>query len=159
MLFRSIGSGEIAGQLIGVMYAPDGTTITRNSQTDSNRTFVDFNNNGCQDFGDDVDDTCDEDDIDYDGPIPPDPISETDYTQAFFDQRFEGEETYVTVVPFLSVYDDDAAREMFGADDWDVFDTYLEELTNNDSANPPLGYIALFADRIHFNRYTGVAMK
>ncbi len=78
---------------------------------------------------------------------------------AYFDQRSEDEETYIAVVPFLAVYDDDAAREMFGADDWDVFDTYLEELTNNDSANPPLGYIALFADRIHFNRYTGVAMK
>ena len=77
-------------------------------------------------------------------------IGEIDFTQTFFDQRFEGEETYVAVVPFLSVYDDDAAREMFGDEDWSES---LEELTGN------VGYIAQFADRIHFNRYTGVAMK
>jgi len=152
-------SGEIAGQLIAVMYAPDGTTITRNSQTDSNRTFVDFNNNGCQDFDDDVDNGCDADDIDYDGRIPPDEISETDYTEAFFDQRFEGEETYIAVVPFLAVYDDAAAREMFDPVNWVDPTIYRAELTNNDDTNPPLGYIAQFADRIHFNRYTGVAMK
>ncbi len=145
------GSGEIAGQLIGVMYAPDGTTITRNSQTDSNRTFVDFNNNRVQDG-------VANDPIDYNDIFPP-VISADDFNETYFDQRFEGEETYVTIVPFLSVYDDAAAREMFGADDWDDFETYLGELTNNDSANPPLGYIAQFADRIHFNRYTGVAMK
>ena len=145
------GSGEVAGQLIGVMYAPDGTTITRNSQTDSNRTFVDFNNNRFQDG-------VANNPIDYNDISPP-VISEDDFNETYFDQRFEGEETYVTIVPFLSVYDDAAAREMFGADDWDDFETYLMELTNNDSANPPLGYIAQFADRIHFNRYTGVAMK
>ena len=56
-------------------------------------------------------------------------------------------------MPFVAVYDDEEPREMFGADDWGDFETYRAELTG------PEGYINLRADRIHFNRYTGVAMK
>ena len=144
------GLGEVRGQLIAIMYGPDGTTISRNSQTDSARTFVDFNNDGEQNLGVTV--------IDY-NQIPPPTISQMDFEEAYFDHRFENEETYVSVVPFLAVFDDNEAREIFGDDDWDDPQRYLEELTNNDLNNPPLGYIAQFANRIHFNRYTGVVMK
>ncbi|MCH8164475.1 MAG: prepilin-type N-terminal cleavage/methylation domain-containing protein [Planctomycetes bacterium] len=147
---QSSGLGEVRGQLIAVMYSADGTTLTRNSQTDSARTFVDFNNDGIQDVAGSS--------IDY-NIIPPPTIAVSDFNEAYFDHRFENEETYVSVVPFVAVYDDDQARETYGDDDWNDPQQYLGELTNNDPNNPPLGYIAQFADRIHFNRYTGVAMK
>ena len=48
------------------------------------------------------------------------------------------------------VFDDDEGREIFDATAWGNEGTRLEDLTE---------YITQFADRIHFNRYTGVVMK
>ena len=74
----------------------------------------------------------------------------------FFDHRFDREETFMTFAPYLAVYDDVDARELSG-NDWSSSGqgtaNYFNELIGPD------GYIATFADRIHFNRYTGVAMK
>ncbi len=75
---------------------------------------------------------------------------------ADFDHVFENNEPFLVFAPFLAVYDDDEAREL-KALDWSNSpqgeDNYRDELTG------PLGYITQFADRIHFNRYTGVMMK
>ena len=125
---QQTGSGEAPGKLIAIMYAPDGTTITRNSQSDSGRLFVDFDNDGDQD---------DEPD---------------------FNQTFENDEPFLAMAPFIAVFDDDEAREVLDPGRWmsppyspqQAFDNRLEDLTE---------YITQFADRIHFNRYTGVAMK
>ena len=113
---------EAGGELIGVMYMPDGTTQTRNPQNDSSAPWVDFDNNGTQDTP---------------GGDP-------------WEYRDPNDETRVNLVPFLAAYDDEEAREMFGDDDWNSLETRVLELTQ---------YITQFADRIHFNRYTGVAMK
>ncbi len=77
------GAGEVRGKLIAVMYGPDGTTITRNSQSDSNQIFVDFNNDGLQLLNGDPNDQASEDD-----------------------------EPFLAMAPFLAVYDDDEAREL-----------------------------------------------
>ena len=116
------GAGEVRGKLIAVMYGPDGTTITRNSQSDSNQIFVDFNNNGNQEVNS----------------FDPD------------DQIFENDEPFVAMAPFLAVFDDDEARELYDTLLWVDPITRDEDLTE---------YITQFADRIHFNRYTGVVMK
>ncbi|MCH8152535.1 MAG: prepilin-type N-terminal cleavage/methylation domain-containing protein [Planctomycetes bacterium] len=115
------GVGEAPGKIIGIMYGPDGTTITRNSQSDSNTSFVDFNNDGELLFSDDIN-----------------------------DQASENDEPFVAMAPFLAVFDDDEAREMFDSTAWEDIDIRRADLTE---------YITQFADRIHFNRYTGVAMK
>ena len=115
------GAGEWPGKMIGIMYGPDGTTITRNSQSDSNQVFVDFNNDGLQLFSDDVN-----------------------------DQASEYDEPFVAMAPFLAVFDDDEARELYDTLLWGGQFTRDENLTE---------YITQFADRIHFNRYTGVVMK
>ena len=52
-------------------------------------------------------------------------------------------------VPFLSVYDDKAAREIKGTD-WGNLNNMINELTG------PAGYIAQFGDRITFNRFSGI---
>ena len=131
---------ERPGAMIGVMYGPDGTSLTRNSQSDSNQFYVDFNNDTFQ-----RQHTSESNYFDYDfiTLFPP-----SDY----FDQRFEGDEPFVASAPFVAVFDDDSAREI-RATDWTNQADYEQELTG------PLGYITQFADRIHFNRYTGVAMK
>lgn len=117
------GAGEVRGKLIAIMYGPEGTTITRNSQSDSNQNFVDFDNDGLQRIIGDVNDQASEDD-----------------------------EPFLAMAPFLAVYDDDEAREL-RTTDWTDQADYEFELTG------ALGYITQFADRIHFNRYTGVVMK
>ncbi len=69
---------------------PDGTTITRNSQSDSNQSFVDFNNSGDQQINSfDID-----------------------------DQMFENDEPYLAMAPFLAVFDDDEAREIKDTTAW-----------------------------------------
>ena len=78
----------------------------------------------------------------------PDSSSVTD----FFDQKIFDDEAFVRIAPFLAVYDDDKAREM-RTTDWTDQADYEAELTGT------TGYITQFADRIHFNRYTGVVMR
>lgn len=134
---QSTGGGEQLGSMLAVMYAADGTMITRNPRTDSSLSWVDFDGDLLMDA--------------YDGEFAPAAV-----TWEYFDQRAENEEPFVTVVPFFAVYDDDEARELKGLP-WDQsaggLQNYQDELTG------PLGYITSYADRIHFNRYTGVAMK
>ncbi len=97
------GAGEVRGKLIAIMYGPDGTTITRNSQSDSNQIFVDFNNDGLQLISGDPNDQASEDD-----------------------------EPFLAMAPFLAVFDDDEAREL-KALDWSNSnqgeDNYELELT------------------------------
>jgi len=57
-----------------------------------------------------------------------------------FEYVSPGEEVFLNNAPFLAVFDDAAADELEGA--------YTHQ-----------GYIDEFADRIYFNRYTGVIMK
>jgi len=159
------GQGEAGGEMLAVMFDPSGCTTTKNSATDSHAIFVDFNNDGLQQFGNQ---TTGVTKLDYysfsssDGlPTPPvfagalfspSPGSVGGYVE----QKFESDEPYVAVVPYLAVFDDDKAREFYDITRWSTppsstpgpnrMADYTEFITQN-------------ADRIHFNRYTGVAMK
>jgi prepilin-type N-terminal cleavage/methylation domain-containing protein len=144
---QSAGGGqtsEAPGSMMAVLYGPDGATCTANSASDSNLMFVDFNLDRFQRA--------------YASTVPP-PGNYHDYTYSggdapymYFDQFFVNDEPYVTIVPFLAVYDDDEAREL-RATNWTDQSDYEAELVG------PNGYITAHADRLHFNRYTGVAMK
>ena len=59
------------------------------------------------------------------------------------------DECNLMFVPFLSVYDDRAAREIKGTN-WATTTNLVNELTG------PNGYIAQFGDRITFNRFSGI---
>jgi len=134
---QSTGVGEPPGGLVGVMYGPDGNTMSRNAQTDSHRMFVDFNNDFAQNFRGT--------DYDYTPATPP-------CNPVHFEQVFEQEEVMVDVAPFLAVFDDEEARQL-KTGDWTSLAFYNNNLVG------PQGYVSTRADRIHFNRYTGVAMK
>ena len=74
----------------------------------------------------------------------------------YFEQKFQGDEPFVDVIPFLAVFDDDEVREIYDTTQWlnppnsDAAQNRLDDLTE---------YITQKADRMHFNRYTGVVMK
>ena len=97
--------------------------------------FVDFNNDGLQ--------RDDNNDWDYSSNNNSPDVN-------YFDQTFEADEPFLAMAPFLAVFDDDEAREIFDATLWGNEATRLEKITE---------YVTEFADRIHFNRYTGVVMK
>jgi len=136
---QSTGGGEAPGQMLAVMYAPDGSIITQNSQADSVRTFIDFDRNGEQIISGDI--------YDYNnGPL----INLQDFRVTYFYHVFEGDEPYLSFVPFLAVFDDDVAREQYDTTQWSDGQVRRDNLTF---------YISQSADRIHFNRYTGVVLR
>lgn len=127
-------TSEEPGEMLGVMFAPDGTVIYRNSRSDSLRTWFDANGDGLiRHRG-----------IDY-------PVSDNSVDCGFFFYSIQDDETFVNFSPFLAVFDDDDARER-RTNDWTTQNGYEADLTD------PAGYIAEFGRRIHFNRYTGVVM-
>ena len=144
-------AGEAPGEIIGVMFGPDGTTITRNSVGDSARMFVDFNRDGKQrQNGTDFDNAPLFPGVDYPNntnycPTPPGLTG-----GQFFCHSEEDDEPYIDVVPFLAVFDDEAARERYPVAAWTDSNTRINDLT---------AYITENAEPIHFNRYTGVAVK
>jgi prepilin-type N-terminal cleavage/methylation domain-containing protein len=153
------GQGEAPGEMLGVMFDPSGTTITASSATDAARIFVDFNNDSLQQFGNQVTGVTKLDYYSYlpsDGLPTPPTIGLAQWNGQYFNQEFESDEPYIDVVPYLAVFDDDKAREFYDITRWSTppsatpgpnrMADYTEFITQN-------------ADRIHFNRYTGVAMK
>jgi hypothetical protein len=132
---------EEPGQLVAVMYAPDGTTITRNPRSDPNFTWIDFA-------------------YDPDPSIVPTlrwrgdeyPPDDSSLDPSFFSMYLEDDECFVNIAPYVAVYDDEEAREQ-RRQDWTTPEGY-EELTGR----VPDGYIATKGRRVHFNRYTGVVM-
>ena len=73
-----------------------------------------------------------------------------DSVAGFDDYEDPDEEPNIIWAPFVAVYDDAEAREYEDDSDWNVLANYEMELKS---------YIDEFANRIHFNRYTGVVMK
>ena len=156
------GDGEQSGQLLAVMFAGDGTVVTRNAVLDGNLAFADFNNNGLLDYGG----------AEYailNGNAP----SAFSSGAGSFQQLREDDESTLAFVTYVAVYDDDAARAAGDPSEWTAvgnhgqlgpddgyYDDLVAPLPNNpDEPGAPLAYISRNADRIHFNRYTGVVMR
>jgi len=129
---------EVPGGIIGVMFGADGTTISVNPRTDAAGLFLDFDDSGGQRWLAELD--------------LPAPVLETDLFR-------EQDEPMVQVVPFLAVYDDDEARAL-KTGEWNDLTVYQRDLVG-DPNDPDLypGYITSNANRIHFNRYSGVVMR
>jgi type II secretory pathway pseudopilin PulG len=140
-LARVLSFGETPGRVFGVMFGADGSLLTQNPYSDSNRIYVDFNRNAFQD----VMGTS----YDY-AQLPPPNVADADFQTNLFQQRDFEDENYVEMIPFLAVYDDAECREFFDPSDWN--DPLMWEADVSQ-------YVDQFAKRIHFNRYTGVAMK
>jgi len=130
--FRAItANDEVPGRMFGLLFGPTGELLTRNpnSSGGDSRSFVDLDGDGFMNTG------------------------TTTGGSRCFEYDEPDDEVNINPVTFLCVYDDDQARELYDAGGWSDLTTYLEDLAG------PEGYITTAADRIHFNRYTGVVMK
>ncbi|MCH7604090.1 MAG: hypothetical protein IIB54_15125, partial [Planctomycetes bacterium] len=70
-----------------------------------------------------------------------------------FEHRLDDDEPVVMIAPYLAVFDDEQFREFSDPASWTDsggFDTYRKDLRR---------YLNQNANRIHFNSYTGVAMR
>jgi prepilin-type N-terminal cleavage/methylation domain-containing protein len=132
----STGNGELIGQPAGVMFAADGSRILRNSHSDTSRSWIDFDDNG---------------EVRRDGVDEPADLIFLNCGREF-DHVCEDDETFISLAPFLAVYDFDEALERKTLD-WSDRDNREEELIG------PPGYITELGNRIHFNRYSGVVMR
>lgn len=124
---------------VAVLFGANGQFLTRptNSSIDEMKCYVDWNDNGAL------------------TPTPPDPQDvqlgncASGLFELFWLQDHPDDENNLMFVPFISVYDDKAAREIKGTD-WGVINNMLGELTG------PNGYISQFGDKINFNRFSGI---
>ncbi len=139
-------NGEREGVVIAVMYAPDGTVVTQNSRSNSSRIFVDFDRNVFQYQDGDRNQGF----IDHTGYCDLGDNSSGGTLTEYYCQRHPDDEPYLIMAPFLAVFDDDEAREILDPSRWVDPQPRIDDLT---------AHINERADRIHFNRYTGVAMK
>lgn len=145
-LARTMGGGGVSAcseritysRMIGVLFGPDGSRLTRNPNgaVVDNKSFVDFRRGDAD--GDDDPQDC------ASGSCA------TGNFQVFWLQDHIDDENNITLVPFLAVYDDRAARER-RTQNWSSDEGLVQDLVG------PQGYISTSSDRIHFNRYTGVA--
>jgi prepilin-type N-terminal cleavage/methylation domain-containing protein len=125
------------GQMIGILFSADGELQTRNNRSVSSsglRTakWIDFNGNGILERG------------------------TGDGNNAFYSQNELTDEPFMNMAQYLLVYDEQEAREAvdFTRFDRDDF-TYISQYLN--AKNEVLGtWVNENADRLHFNRYTGL---
>ncbi len=136
-------------RMIGVMFGPDGTVMTRNPNgaTSDNKSFVDFLRGDVNGDGDPQD--CSGSGTYQGQPVQFGSCANGNYEIYWFQDHYN-DECNVSLVPFLAVYDDRIARERRTAP-WSNFDAMKDDLIGT------AGYITTNSDRIHFNRYTGVA--
>jgi len=150
-------AGEAPGVIVGVMFRSNGTMVTQNPRTDSNRIFVDFASlasfASSEGWGQRQAGT----EYDLAGSFP-DNTSYCDLGTAadgtrldhYFCQADGHDEPYITLAPVLAVYDDADARQRFDTSTWGDARTRIDDLSR---------YLADRADPLHFNRYSGVAMR
>jgi prepilin-type N-terminal cleavage/methylation domain-containing protein len=155
---QDTGTGETPGSMLAVLYSPSGNTISRNSHTSADRMWVDFNNDRLQQLnGANINywPTTGQ----YDFGSCSNFYGTPNQDSGPFQHKFELDEPFIDIAAYLAVFDDDAVRELYVPSDWNSVlvgspqaayvnrrDNYTQYITNN-------------ADRIHFNRYTGVAMR
>ena len=125
--------------MIGLMFAPDGTLLTRNPYTQNDVLWV--NSNEIDEVRAGV--------IDQE-------LGATQGSSAYFIYDEPEDECDINPVPYVAVYDDDAAREL-RTSSWESQSDYFELVGNPNLTER--GLITQLANRIYFNRYTGVVMK
>lgn len=134
---------EYPGEIIGVLFDPKGSVVTSNVSSFAREAFYD------EFLGDN------ETSGDGQG-FRLDPRADTAVGSApgplFYHYHEDNEEVYISFVPFLSIYDDDEARELKTLP-WTNRVNYEAELAG------PTGYIAQYGRKIEFNKYTGVPLR
>ena len=143
-----IPDNEPKGEMVGILYSPEGRVVVRNAESGSDRTWVDFDNDGDQTLDPDPDRDGNESDAIVirwtDEGTPTLPIG------ANFDLEGPGGEPNIGVTMILTVFDETALRKVYQPSTWNDDDDRYRDYTE---------YINKTADRIQFNRYSGVPLK
>jgi hypothetical protein len=121
---------EAAGRAVAVLYLADGSTQTSLPQTATGPNNYPF--------------------IDFDNDGGQDRSYVGTNIDLYYLMLKDTDEPCAEFAPFIAVFDEDQARGFQGDSDWNDENIRINELSQYINAN---------ADRIHFNRYTGVAMK
>jgi hypothetical protein len=141
-----IPDNEVYGSLVGVLYSPEGRVVVRNAESGSDRIWVDFNRDWTQTINatdsivwDDPDVVC------Y-----PWPTEATPGIGYYFDLEIPDGEPFISMTPILAVFNEKEFRTSVDTTAWNTSDSRDNAYTNFIDAN---------ADRIQFNRYSGVPLK
>lgn len=143
-----IPDNEPKGEMVGILYSPEGRVVVRNAESGSDRTWVDFDNDGDQTLDPDPD--RDGNDSDAIVILWTDEGTPQLSIGANFDLEGPGGEPNIGVTMILTVFDEDALREVYQPSEWSSDTQRYEDYTE---------YINKTADRIQFNRYSGVPLK
>jgi prepilin-type N-terminal cleavage/methylation domain-containing protein len=128
-------------RMIAVMFAPDGALVTRNpaASAGDSKAFIDFNLRDLSPADNDPQDV-----------VQAGGCATSTFQQYWMQDNVE-DETNLTLVPFLAIFDDRQARESAKFLDWSNSANMVAELLG------PNGFVTTNGQRIHFNRFTGVA--
>jgi len=169
-----LSQNEPLGSLIGILYSPEGRVVVRNAKSASYRIWVDFNQDGKQQISDTQT---------IDWPWP----DSLEGTYWGFDLESPQGEPFVSITHILSVFNEEEFRNLIGVGQSTQFQDVTSGWPTTpyycDGLNPwectplydpccPDGridkydrnwlysiYIHVNAERIQFNKYSGVPLK
>ena len=162
-----VKNNSLMGEMVGILYNPEGRVVVRNSESGSDRIWVDFDRDGIQtiDLALRNDDEFDPIYVDWTQPVDDLPSG------AYFDVEAPESETYIGLANLLSIFDYDAFREKWGATRTN-YPNFTDIARSDWERNPSNGTVDKYdrdwhftdfinntTDRIQFNRYSGVPEK
>ncbi|MDP6542041.1 MAG: prepilin-type N-terminal cleavage/methylation domain-containing protein [Phycisphaerales bacterium] len=143
-----IADNEPKGEVVGILYNPEGRVVVRNSESGSDRIWVDFDSDGIQTIDPDPDrnpNTNDEIVINWASGVMPQLSSGSN-----FDLEGPGGESNIGMTLIVTVFDENECRAAYSPSTWnDDYDRYRDYTT----------FINQTSDRIQFNRYSGVPLE
>ena len=142
-----VPDNEPFGSLVGVLYSPEGRVVVRNAQSGADRIWVDFNRDWTQTINDNpIEEVVWNDPNVVTSPWP----SSLPGIGAYFDLEIPEGEPFISMTPILAVFNEKEFRTSVNPNDWN---------SSNLRDNAYTEYIDQNADRIQFNRYSGVPLE
>tara|TARA_B110000495_G_C23043306_1_gene627821 strand:+ start:6736 stop:7626 length:891 start_codon:yes stop_codon:yes gene_type:complete len=142
-----VPDNEPFGSLVGVLYSPEGRVVVRNAQSGADRIWVDFNRDWTQTINDNpIEEVVWNDPNVVTSPWP----SSLPGIGAYFDLEIPEGEPFISMTPILAVFNEKEFRTSVNPNDW---------TSSNLRDNAYTEYIDQNADRIQFNRYSGVPLE
>ncbi|MBT6283000.1 MAG: prepilin-type N-terminal cleavage/methylation domain-containing protein [Phycisphaerae bacterium] len=140
-----VPDNEPFGSLVGVLYSPEGRVVVRNAQSGADRIWVDFNRDWTQTISDTESVVWNDPNV-VTSPWP----SSLPGIGAYFDLEIPEGEPFISMTPILAVFNEKEFRTSVNPNDWN---------SPNLRDNAYTEYIDQNADRIQFNRYSGVPLE
>ena len=159
---------SLMGEMVGILYNPEGRVVVRNSESGSDRIWVDFDRDGVQTVdlalrdGDEFDPVF----IDW-----TQTVSDLESCWPCFSVEAPESETFIGLAKLLAIFDYDAFRDKWGAmgTNYPIFTDIARTDWERNPSNGTVDeydrdwhftdFINQTTDRIQFNRYSGVPEK